>query len=208
MENLTNQTKVSLPVWSVPTAAVFEVAIAIISALVIITSCWVLKYVYLKERRSRTDLLFAVTSTTDIGVGLLRLPFGGVDVAYITFVKCSTSIPYLINASNFFPLFSYLVTTVIVIDRRLLIVKNHKYKTIVTTKRLKIIVASLLVFSTGFIFLAVYYSTYLERYFNIFRIVVLSIMVIFPLIIVVAYTYILYCVYRHLNAISQLQGKW
>ena len=209
MENLTNQTKVSLPVWSVPLVVVFEVAIAIISALVIITSCWVLKYVYVKEKRSRTDLLFAITSITDIGVGLLRLPFGGVDVACTTFVKCSASIPYLINACNFFPLFSYLITTVIAIDRLLLIRKNYKYKTIVTTKKLKIIVAFLFIFSIGFIFLAVYYLTYLERYFTVFTIVVLSIMVILPLIIVVAYTYILCYVYRHSNAIShcKVSGK-
>ena len=156
MENLTNQTKVSLPAWSVPLVVVFEVAIAIISALVIITSCWVLKYVYLKEKRLRADLLFAITSITDIGVGRLRLPFGGVDVAWTMFVKCSASIPSLINACNFFPLFSYLITTVIAIDKLLLSTKNYKYKKIVTAKRLKIIVAFLFIFSIGFIFLVVY----------------------------------------------------
>ena len=67
MKNLANETHVSLPTWSVPNAVVFEVAIAIISALVIYTTCNVLKYVYLKGNRSRTDLLFAVTSITDIG---------------------------------------------------------------------------------------------------------------------------------------------
>ena len=102
MENLTNQTNNFLRAWSVPIGMVFQVAIAILSTLVIITSCWALKYIYLKKRRSRADLFFAVTSITDIGVGLLRLPFGWVDVACITFVKCSSFIPYLINASHFF----------------------------------------------------------------------------------------------------------
>ena len=209
MKNLTNQTNVSLTKWSVPHAVVFEVAIAITSVLVITTSCFVLKHIYLKERRSRADLLFIITSITDIGVGLLTVPFGGVNVACETFVKCSASIFYLINAFNFFPLFSYLVTTVIAIDRVLLITKNYKYKTVVTTARLKIIVAFLFVFSIGFVFLFVYHLTYLERHFTIYRIVVLSIMVILPLAIVVAYTCILCYVYRRSNAIShcKVSGK-
>ena len=92
MKNLTNQTNVSLTKWSVPHVVVFEVAIAITSVLVITTSCFVLKHIYLKERRSRADLLFIITSITDIGVGLLTVPFGGVNVACETFVKCSASI--------------------------------------------------------------------------------------------------------------------
>ena len=104
MKSLPNQTHASLPIWSVPHAVVFEVAIAIISALVIFTSCWVLKYVYLKKTRSITDLLFAITSITNIGVGFLRLPFAGVDVACTTFIKCSATIP----ANKCFQFFSCL----------------------------------------------------------------------------------------------------
>ena len=125
MKDLTNKTRVSLPTWSVPHAVLFEVPTAIISALVIFTSCWVLKYVYLKEARSRTDLLFAITSITDTGVGLLRLPLSGISVACTTFIKCSAAIHYLMDASIFFPLFSYLITTVIAIDRLLLITKLY-----------------------------------------------------------------------------------
>ena len=152
MKDLTNKTHVSLPTWSVPHAVLFEVATAIISALVIFTSCWVLKYVYLKEGRSRTDLLFAIASITDTGVGLLRLPLSGVSVACTTFIKCSAAIRYLMDASNFFTLFSYLITTVIAIDRPLLIAKHYKYKMIVTTERLKIIIAFFIVSSVGFSF--------------------------------------------------------
>ena len=203
MKNLTNETHISLPTWSVPNAVMFEVAIAIISALVVCTSCKVLKYVYLKGSRSRTDLLFAVTSITDIGVGLLALPLKGVDVACQTFIECSALIDYLIIASFFFPLFSYLITVVIAIDRLLITTKNYKYKMIVTTERLKIIVTFLFVSSIGYSFFAVYYVIYLQRHIAIFKIAILSIMVISPLMIVVAYTYILYYVYRHSNAISQ-----
>ena len=209
MKNLTNQTHCSLGNWSVPHAVVFEAAITIISALVIFTSCWVLKYIYLKESRSRTDLLFAITSISDIGVGLLRLPLSGLDVACKAFIKCSALIHYFTFASIFFPLFSYLITTVIAIDRLLLITKQYKYKTIVTTERLKIIVAFLFVSSIGFSFFDVYYVSYLERHFTIYKIVLLSIMVLLPLTIVVAYTYILCYVYRRSNHIShcKVSGK-
>ena len=209
MKNLANETHVSLPTWSVPNAVVFEVAIAIISALVIYTTCNVLKYVYLKGNRSRTDLLFAVTSITDIGVGLLTLPLKGIDVACQTFIECSALIHYLIIASFFLPLFSYLITTVIAIDRLLLITKNYKYKMIVTTKRLKIIVTFPFLSSIGYSFFTVYYVIYLQKHIAIFKIAILSIMVISPLMIVATYTYILCYVYRRSNAISQwkVSGK-
>ena len=209
MKNITNQTHISLPRWSVPHAVVFEVAITIVSALIIFTSCWVLKYIYFKKSRSRTDLLFVITSITDIGVGLLRLPLSGVDVACKVFIKCSDLIRYFEVAFLFFPLFSYLITTVIAIDRLLLITKHYKYKTIVTTARLKIIVAFFFVSSIGFSFFEIYYVSYLERHFAIFRIVILSIMVLLPLTIVVAYTYILCYVYRRSKGIShcKVSGK-
>ena len=209
MKNLTNQTNVSLPIWSVPHAVVFEIAIAVTSALVIVTSCWVLKYVYLKKRRSRTDLLFAITSISDIGVGLLTVPFEGVNVGCRTFVDCSASITYLMNAFLFFPLFSYFITVVIAIDRLLLITKHYKYKKIVTTARLKIIVAFLFFFNVGIVFFVLYDLMYLQRHFNFFNIIMLCIMVVLPLTIVVAYTYILCYVYRRSNAIShcKVSGK-
>ena len=209
MKNITNQTHVSLPSWSLPHAVVFEAAITIVSALIIFTSCWVLKYIYLKKSRSRTDLLFAITSITDIGVGLLRLPLNGVDVACKAFIKCSDLIRYFEFAFLFFPLFSYLITTVMAIDRLLLITKHYKYKAIVTTARLKIIVAFFFVSSIGFSFFDVYCVSYLERHFTIFSIVVLSIMVLLPLTIVVAYTYILCYVHRRSNGIShcKVSGK-
>ena len=50
---------------------------------------------------------------------------------------------------------------------------------------------------------------YLERHFNFFNIIMLCIMVVLPLTIVVAYTYILCYVYRRSNAIShcKVSGK-
>ena len=209
MKNFTNHTHISLPSWSVANAVMFEVATVIISALVIFTSCWVLRYIYLKDSRSRTDYLLVVTSITDIGVGLFRLPLSGVDIACKSFIKCSALIHYLLFSTIFFPLFSYLITTVIAMDRLLLITKHYKYKTIVTTQRLKIIVAFIFVSSIGFSFFDVYYVLYLERHFSIYKIILLSMMVILPLMIVVAYTYILCYVYKRSNDIShcKVSGK-
>ena len=202
MKNLTNQTHISLPGRSVPHAVVFEAVITIISTLVIFTSCRVLKHICLKGNRSRTDLLFAITSISDIGVGLLRLPLSGVDIACKAFIKCGTLIRYFVYATIFFPLFSYLITTVIAIDRLFLITKHYKYKAIVTTKRLKIIVAFLFVSSIGFSFFDVYYVLYLERHFTVYKVVLLSLMIILHLAIVFAYTYILWYVYRRSINIS------
>ena len=101
MKNFTNHTHISLPSWSVPNAVMFEVATVIISALVIFTSCWVLRYIYLKDSRSRTDYLFVVTSITDIGVGLFRLPLSGVNITCKSFIKCSALIHYLLFSTIF-----------------------------------------------------------------------------------------------------------
>ena len=94
-------------------------------------------------------------------------------------------------------------------DRQLLITKHYKYKMIITTQRLKIIVAFIFVSSIGFSFFDVYYVLYLERHFSIYKILLLSMMVILPLMIVVAHTYILCYVYRRSNDIShcKVSGK-
>ena len=210
MKNLTKQAHVSLPTWSVPHLVAFEFVIAIISVLVMVTSFWVIKLIYSKKRRSRTDLLFATASISDIGVGLLRLPFGGLLVACscTTFVKCSTSVRCLIYALNFFPLFSYLVTTVIAIDRLLLLTEHYNYKTFVTRGRLKIILALAIALSAGYTLLAVYYGIYLQRLLP-FIIVDISATVILPLTIVVAYMSILCYVHRRSNVMShcKVSGK-
>ena len=204
MKNLTEQAHISFPICLFAHLVVFESAIAIISALVMVTSFYVIKLIYSKKRRSRTDLLFATASISDIGVGLFRLPFSGLLVACTctTFVKCSTSVRYLKFTSNFFPSFSYLITTVIAIDRLLLLTKHNNYKTFVTRGRLKIIIGLAFALSAGYTLLAVYYGKYIF-------IASISFGVILPLIIVVAYMCILCYVYRRSNAMShcKVSGK-
>ena len=210
MKNLTEQAHISLTTWSFAHLVVFESAIAIISALVMVTSFYVIKLIYSKKRRSRTDLLFATASISDIGVGLFRLPFDGLLVACTstTFVKCSTSVRYLTVTSNFFPSFSYLITTVIAIDRLLLLTKHNNYKTFVTRGRLKIIIGLAFALSAGYTLLAVYCRIYPQRLIP-FIIASISFSVILPLIIVVAYMCILCYVYRRSNAMShcKVSGK-
>ena len=205
MKNLTRQVHISAPIWSVPEVVAFEFTMAIISVLVIVTSFCVIKSIYSKRRKSRTDVLFATASISDIGVGLFRLPSVGLLGActFTKFVKCSTLLNRLIYACKFFHFFSYLVTTVIAIDRLLLITKDSSYKTFVTRGRLKFIVGLSVALSAGYTFLGVYYGIYLERSLLLFIIVVdLSATVILPLIIVVAYMWILCYVYRRSNAMS------
>ena len=205
MKNLTRQVHISAPIWSVPEVVAFEFTMAIISVLVIVTSFCVIKSIYSKRRKSRTDVLFATASISDIGVGLFRLPSVGLLGActFTKFVKCSTLLNRLIYACKFFHFFSYLVTTVIAIDRLLLITKDSSYKTFVTRGRLKFIVGLSVALSAGYTFLGVYYGIYLERSLLLFIIVVdLSATVILPLIIIVAYMWILCYVYRRSNAMS------
>ena len=207
MKNLTKQAHISVPIWSVPELVAFEFTMAIISALVIVTSFWVIKSIYSKERKSRSDILFATASISDIGVGLFRLPSAGLLVActFTKFVKCSTSLNCLIYACKFFPFFSYLITTLIAIDRLLVITKDSSYKLFVTKRRLKFIVGLNVALSAGYTLLVVYYGAYLPRLrlLLIFVIVDLSVTVVLPLIIVVAYMCILCYVYRRSNAMSR-----
>ena len=205
MKSLTRQVHISAPIWSVPELVAFEFTMAIISVLVIVTSFWVIKSIYSKGRKSWTDVLFATASISDIGVGLFRLHSVGLLGActFTKFVKCSTLLNRLIYACKFFHFFSYLITTVIAIDRLLLITKDSSYKTFVTRGRLKFIVGLSVALSAGYTFLGVYYGIYLQRSLLLFIIVVdLSATVILPLIIVVAYIWILCYVYRRSNAMS------
>ena len=208
MKNLTKEARVSPSIWSVPHLVAFEVTIAIISTMVIVTSFWVIKFIYSKETRSRTDFLFATASISDIGVGLLSLPLGGLLAACTctTFVKCSILSYCLIGASNLFPHFSYLTTTVIAIDRLLLTTQHYNYKTFVTRGRLKITVGLAFFLSAGYNLLAVYYGIYLQRSLP-FTIVNISVGVILPFIIVVAYICILCYVYRRSNTMSHCKAS-
>ena len=202
MENFTIQT---LSIFSVPQAMAFEVTVAIRSAIIIITSGLVIKQICARERRSRTDMLFITASVSDIGVGLIRVPLGGLFVACGTFIKCNELILFLILTTDFFPSFSHTVTMIIAVDRLLVIKKKYNYNKFVTIGRLKIIVAFCFVSIIGYTFLSGYYSIYLRRYLVYFLILRLCTSVIFPLILVVAYIYILFYVHKRSVVVSHFK---
>ena len=121
--------------------------------------------------------------------------------------KCSTSLFCLTNALNFFPFFLYLITTVIAIDKLLLVTKDYNYKTFVRKGKLKIVVGLVFTLSDGYTSLFVSYGINREKLFLLFIIVDLSSTVIFPLIIVVAYMCILCYVYRRSNAMPHCKVR-
>ena len=202
MENLTYQT---LQIFSVPHAITFEVTVAITSAIIIIASGLVIKQICARERKSRTDILFITSSVSDIGVGLIRVPLGGLFVACGPFIKCSQLIIFLILTTDFFPSFSHTVTMVIAVDRLLVIKKKYNYNKFVTIGRLKIIVAFCFVSTIGYTFLSSYYSIYFRRYLVYFLILRLCTSLIFPLILIVAYIYILFYVHKRSVAVSHFK---
>ena len=202
MVNLTIQT---LQVFSVTHATTFEVTAAITSAIIIITSGLVIKKICARERRSRTDILFITASVSDIGVGLIRVPLGGVFVACGTFINCNELILLLILNTDFFPSFSHTIAMVIAVDRLLVIKKKYNYNKFVTIGKLKLIVAFCFVSTLGYTFLSGYYSIYRRRYLVYFLILRLCTSVIFPVILIVAYIYILFYVHKRSVAVSHFK---
>ena len=201
MKNLTNGT---LCTYSGPNALTFEVMIVITSALIITTSSLVMKEIYPKLRNSRVDLLFIILSISDIGVGLLKLPSLGLHSVCITFFTCSPWMVYLTVAANVFPYFSYTVTTIIAVDRLLVIRFNYKYKKIVTVGRLKIFVAFCFFASIGHTCFHIYGISLIPL-----LIVYACIVAIAPIICIAAYAYLLFYVQRHSSTMShcKVSGK-
>ena len=121
-----------------------------------------------------------------------------------------------VNSSlQLFPFFSNLITTLIAIDRLLRITKHYKYKTLVKRGRLKVIVGFAFILSVVYTSLAVYCGIYTCNYRNnIYRLlpvisIALSVCVVVPCIVFVAYMCILCYVYRCSNVMShrKVSGK-
>ena len=91
---------------SVPVAVLFIVAAAIMSALVITTSGFVLKKLYAKATKSRADVLFITLSESDIGVGVLKIHFYVLFNACESFIKCSVTMYFLSGMTYIFLFFS------------------------------------------------------------------------------------------------------
>ena len=206
MKNHTNSTKCHLSK-SVPVVVLFIVTATIMSALVITTSGMVLKKLYAKATNSRADILFITLSTSDIGVGVLRIPSYVLFNACESFVKCSTTTYFLSTITYIFPFFSYFVTSIMAIERLLIIKKNHDYRDFVTIGRLKGIVAFWFVLTTVYALLLCYASfkvkhSVLKSVVTYFTFVHLSSIIVLPIVCIAAYTYVLFYVHRQSSTMS------
>ena len=194
--------------WSFSHLIIFEAVSVLNSIMIIVVSVLVLCHIYGKTRRSRADLMFLVLSISDIGVGLLSQTAVGIFSLCTSYISCGYSNGFLsvIVFYAFFPYtFSHILTTITAADRLFVITKQLLYENFVTKRRLKSIIAFALVSSIGCCAWTAY--TFYARKFDQSDIIHLVINVIFPGIIIAAYVYILYFVYRRSNPMSQCKSS-
>ena len=133
---------------SITSLVVFEVATALSAIMIIITSGLVLRHIYGKFRRSRADLLFIILSISDIGVGSLSQTILGISriCIYKDFCKIGDYTVFFV----FFPyIYSFIVTTIVAIDRLFFVTKQHSYTDLITKRRLACILAFFFAISIG-----------------------------------------------------------
>ena len=191
--------------WSgLPGLVTFEVVTMLSSITIVVTSGLVLHHIYGKLRRSRTDLLFVVLSISDIGVGLMSQTFLGLwALCNCSPVDCIDSVVLGIAGFFFifFPhMFSHTVTTIMAVDRLLIITKNQIYENLVTKRILKGIVAFSLALSVGFCTWFTYTKYHMVGSYILSHIINLAINVVSPVIIIAAYIYLLFFIRRQSNA--------
>ena len=209
MKNYSNSTYHLHTYWSVPNLVVFEVITVISSFLIIATSSLIVHNFYGKVKKSRAHLLFIILSVSDIGVGLLSQPLLLIQPLCDCKVKCSESTFSMIMFFTLFPYtFSYIVTTIIAIDRLLIVTLQQHYEHLVTKRRLKNIVAFCFALCTGFCFCLTYYMYEVNAAF-LHSIVFINaaINIILSCIIITGYAYILCFVFRRSNAMSQCRSN-
>lgn len=191
--------------WSgLPGLVTFEIVTMLSSITIVVTSGLVLHHIYGKLRRSRTDLLFVVLSISDIGVGLMSQTFLGLwALCNCSPVDCIDSVVVGIAGFffMFFPhMFSHAVTTIMAVDRLLIITKHQIYENLVTRRILKGVVAFSLALSVGFCTWFTYTKYHRVGSYILSHVINLAINVVSPVIIIVAYIYLLFFVRRQSNA--------
>lgn len=184
-----------------------EVIAVISSVLIIVTRVLVLYHIYRKVRRTRSDTLFVFLSISDIGVGLLSQACVGIYRLWTnSFIECGSSA--FLKVIGFFFLFfpytfSYIVTTIIAIDRLLFVTKRYSYENVVPKRRLKGTITLVFAISVGFCVWFNFARYRTKGNYLLSCIINLLINVILPVIIVISYMYIICFAYRHSNALSQ-----
>ena len=115
--------------------AALEVSTVISSVLIVVTSVLVLHHIYRKVRRTRSEMLFVFLSISDIGVDLLSQTSVRIYPLFTnSVIECGSSV--FLKVIGFFFLFfpytfSYIITTIIAIDRLLVVTKQHSYENVV-----------------------------------------------------------------------------
>ena len=162
MLNSTNH-KDSIFLRSLAVLGTFETTVAIIAILIIVTSSLIVKNIYKKTNIARADSMFMLLSISDIGVGVLSMPALGIKGPFtyriLEYYNHGSRAPLIISCFcvDFPYTFSNILTAIIAIDRLFIIIWDNCYIHIITEKRLKIIVASLLAISVGYLCLDTYF---------------------------------------------------
>ena len=149
--------------------AIFEMFIVLVSLLIVSSSSLVIYWIVKGQvEKVKYDFAFIILSISDIAVGLFSLPLTGIDWYY---GRISQNMPYIARVAKefflYFPFsFSCLLTTVIAIDRLIVIRLSPKYKNLFTPKRLIVIAIILFLISaiTSSTFTVRTYSTQSRRY--------------------------------------------
>ena len=185
---------------------IFEIFIVLISLLIVSSSSLVIyRIVKGQVEKAKYDFAFIILSISDIGVGLFSLPLTGMALYY---GRISQNMPNITRVTAifffYFPFsFSCLFTTVIAIDRLIVIRLSPKYKNLITPKRLKVI--AIILFLTSAIISSTFtiwtYSMQSRRYITIWvsyisYFFMLITVTLGTVVVILTHLYVLYYVLR------------
>ena len=189
---------------SIALLVVYEVATALSAIMIIITSGLVLRYIYGKFRRSRADLLFIILSISDIGVGSLSQTILGISRICIYKDFCKIGV---LGFFMFFPyIFSFIVTTIVAIDRLFFVTKQHSYTDLITKRRLACILAFFFAISIG-LCTWLTYELLADRQVLVSLIVYVVFDLALSVMIIGAYIFILCFAYRRSKTVSHCKSN-
>ena len=196
--------------WSEPNIIAYEFSVIVTSITIIVTSGLVVRHIQNKGRRlSRPNMLFMALSISDIGVGLITVPALGVHgmLDYKTKMSENKTTRFATVFFKTFPFnFSYIVTTVIAIDRLLVMTMSKRFENVITKKRLLFIILWLFTIAVA----SAYVDTHLNQKNHLFKIAAkrfgifnVSLYSFGTIIIICAYIYLLHYVYRQDNKLRR-----
>ena len=167
--NIRNGCLKSVVIEQISAFIVFEIFTVLISLLIVSSSSLVIyRIIKAQTKKVKYDFAFIILSISDIGVGLFSVPLLGIHWYY---GRISQNMPYIARIADrfflYFPFnFSCLFTTVIAIDRLIVIRLSPRYKNLFTPKRLKVIAIILFLISAiiSSTFTVWTYSTQSRRY--------------------------------------------